>query len=390
MSRDAATFGVMVAAVALVTSAHTAAMPFLPEFAARSGEVDQGNHVRHVAGLTAAFPAAGLITAPIWGWISDRAGARLLLVASLGFFGVATLLFGFGGLKGLYLSRFALGVSSASIITVAYAITAAGAGGCVKRAGRFAWLTASMFFGDLVGPMLGESSRLLGAWSPMIIVSILVVPLLIAVSTVPLPDPSARAVRAQPSGSTRGKGFVSLFLVAILAGGGLATLHVLLLLSEQPGGLTRQAVSLTLSGCGVGMLAAQLAYSRGRRLARHARGIIRPTLLAFVGSIVAAAYLDNVLLLSLAVFMAGWTAATLRLVTSYLVSRIDRQRMGFWLGLNQSATSLGQTAAPLAIAGVGVAGREVVLVSLAGATLLLVVLGGRLTPPVMQQARRVP
>lgn len=389
-SGDSATFSVMVAAVALVTSAHTAAMPFLPEFAARSSELGPGGHVRHVAALTAAFPAAALITAPIWGWASDRAGSRLLLVASVAFFGLAALLFGHGGIRGLYFSRFSLGVSSASIITIAFAVTAAGAGGCVTRARRFAWLTASMFFGDLVGPMLGESSRFLGASSPLTIIAALILPLLIAVGTVPLPNPPAKEiVPAKAAGPTRSKGFASLFVVAIVGGGGLATLHVLLLLSEQPGGLTRQAVSLTLSGCGVGMLAAQLSYSRGRRLAQHARGIIRPTLLVFVGSIVAAAYLDNTLLLSGAVFVAGWTAATLRLVTSYLVSRIDRHRMGFWLGLNQSATSLGQTAAPLVIAGVGVAGREVMLVILAAATLLLVLFGGRLTPAFKAPAANV-
>lgn len=377
-SRDSATFSVMVAAVALVASAHTAAMPFLLEFAARSSEVGPSGHVRHVAALTAAFPAAALITAPIWGWASDRAGSRLLLVASIAFFGIAALLFGYGGMSGLYFSRFFLGVSSASIITIAFAVTAAGSGGCVTRARRFAWLTASMFFGDLIGPMLGESSRFLGAPSPLTIIAALILPLLIAVGTVPLPDPSANEiVPAKATGATRSRGFVSLFLVAIVGGAGLATLHVLLLLSEQPGGLTRQAVSLTLSGCGVGMLAAQLTYSRGRRLSRHARGIIRPTLLLFVGSIVAAAYVDNTLILSVAVFIAGWTAATLRLVTSYLVSRIDRHRMGFWLGLNHSATSLGQTAAPLAIAGVGVAGREMVLAALAGAALVLVLVSGR-------------
>jgi predicted MFS family arabinose efflux permease len=237
-----------------------------------------------------------------------------------------------------------------------------------------------MFLGDLLGPMLGEGSRLLGASSPLAIIAVLILPLLIAAVTVRLPDPPSKAILPpEAAGGIRSKGFVSLFLVALVAGAGLATLHVLLLLSEQPGGLTRQAVSLTLSGCGVGMLAAQLVYSRGRRLARHARGIIRPTLLVLVGSIVAAAYLDNTLLLSIAVFLAGWTAATLRLVTSYLVSRIDRHRMGFWLGLNQSATSLGQTAAPLAIAGVGVAGQEMVLIVLAAGALILVVIPGRLT-----------
>lgn len=389
-ARDRGTFGVMIAAVALVTSAHTAAMPFLPEFAARSSEVGPGGHVRHVAALTAAFPAAALITAPIWGWASDRAGSRLLLVASVACFGLAALFFGQGGLKGLYLARFALGVASASIITIAFAVTAASATGCVERARRFAWLTASMFFGDLIGPLLGEGSRMLGASSPLTIMAILIVPLLIGVGAVPLPHPSTREIApAKAAGTTRSKGFVSLLLVAIVAGAGLATLHVLLLLSEQPGGLTRQAVSLTLSGCGVGMLAAQLGYSRGRRLAQHARGIIRPTLLLFVGSIVAAAYLNNTLLLSVAVFIAGWTAATLRLVTSYLVSRIDRHRMGFWLGLNQSATSLGQTAAPLVIAGFGVAGREVVLIILAAATIFLVLIGWRLTPRPRPQAPSV-
>ena len=376
--RDAATFSVMVAAVVLVTSAHTAAMPFLPEFAARSSEVGRSGHVRHVAALTAAFPAAALITAPIWGWVADRAGSRLLLFAGAAFFGLAALLFGYGGLRGLYLSRFALGVSSASIITVAFAVTARGSGGCVDRARRFAWLTASMFFGDLVGPTLGESSRLLGTSSPLTITAVLSVPLMIAVGAVRLPVPSAKEiVPASAAGATKTKGLISLFFVAIVAGAGLATLHVLLLLSERPGGLTRQAVSLTLTSCGVGMLAAQLVYSRGRRLAQHARSIIRPTLLVFVVSVIAAAYLDKMLSLSVAAFLAGWMAATLRLVTSYLVSRIDRHRMGFWLGLNQSAMSLGQTAAPLAIAALGVAGREVVLTILGGATLFLLLASAR-------------
>lgn len=322
------TFTVMVAAVGLVTSAHTAAMPFLPEFAARSSEIGQDGHVRHVAALTAAFPAASLITAPIWGSVADRAGSRLLLASSLALFGLAAVLFGFGNLTGLYFSRFMLGMTSASITTIAFAVTAAGSRGSVERARRFAWLTASMFFGDLAGPILGESSRMLGAASPLTIIAILVLPIMVVVAKVPLPGPSAEEVApGDPPVLIKARQLVSLFLVAIVAGGGLATLHVLLLLSEQPGGLTRHVVSLTLSGCGIGMLAAQLVYSQGRRLAQHAQAIIKPTLLVFVGTIAAAAYLENILLLSTAVFVAGWTAATLRLVTSYLVSGIERRHL---------------------------------------------------------------
>ncbi|WP_217352816.1 MFS transporter [Sphingomonas sp. ID1715] len=363
----------MLLAVALVTSAHTAAMPFLPEFAARSAPgAGTAGHVDHVAGLTAAFPAAALLTAPLWGWLSDKAGERRLLMTSVGAFGLTALLFGNGGLSGLYFVRFALGIFFAGVTTIAFAVTARAARDCVERARRFAWLTASMFAGDLAGPVLGESSRLLGASSPLAIAAILTVPILIGIGKVAFPI----AFRLQPQAvegpmSARTGSLILLFAVALVGGAGLATLHVLLLLSEQPGGLTRQIVSWTLSACGAGMLAAQLAYSRGKRLSRNAHSLILPTLMVFLSSLAAAAYVRTTLPLSLSVFAAGATAAALRLVTSYLASRIDRRRIGFWLGVNQSATSLGQTIAPLAIAGLGVSGKGVMLLLLAAVSLPL-------------------
>ncbi len=111
-----------------------------------------------------------------------------------------------------------------------------------------------------------------------------------------------------------------LLFVTIVAGGGLAAMHVNLLVTRSVISLSREEIAWMLSLCGLGMLAAQIFHARldwlvtmPRRLAGLTLGLLAAALFLFP---VAASMAE----LSGIIVAAGWSSATLRLVTSFWIS----------------------------------------------------------------------
>ncbi|WP_395444501.1 MFS transporter [Caulobacter sp. UC70_42] len=255
----------MLLAVAAASAGQTAVLAFLPTLV-DGGQADLALRIHdvHVASLTAAHPLAALVFAPLWGWLADRIDYRIILRTALVVLALATAPVGAVPLPMLYGLRLLAGLSAAAIIPLALLSTNFAPGGRDEQARRFTWLTAFMFLGDLFGPLLAEASASLFPRTPLLVLALVIAVLALALTTgiVRLPArcaarPEGRRLQAPPRVVT-----LVLLLVTIVGGGGLAAMHVSLLVTRSEGALSREAIAGMLSLCGLAMLAAQLFHTR--------------------------------------------------------------------------------------------------------------------------------
>lgn len=138
-------------------------LPLLPFYALNMHASDL-----QVGIITAAFPIAQLISAPLWGRVSDRYGRRPALLIGLLGSGVAFLIFGFANsLWLLFLSRFAQGAGGGTTgVAQAYVADTVRP---ADRARALGWLSSASQAGVIVGPMIGLAAVKLGTQAPGLI-----------------------------------------------------------------------------------------------------------------------------------------------------------------------------------------------------------------------------
>src|SRR5438552_11459283 len=110
---------------------------------------------------TATFTIAQLVSAPLWGRFSDRAGRRAALLIALGAAGIAYLIFGFAhSLLVLLLSRLVQGAGGGTVgVIQAYVADSTDP---KDRARALGWLSATTNLGVALGPVLGSFAIALG------------------------------------------------------------------------------------------------------------------------------------------------------------------------------------------------------------------------------------
>jgi len=128
-------------------------IPFYAETLGASGFV--------IGVLISAFSIAQLVSAPLWGKLSDRHGRRPVLVLGLAISAVSYIVFAFAqSLWLLFLSRAVQGLGGGTVgVVQAYV---ADASEPEERAKGLGWLSAATSLGVIVGPALG--SALAGMW----------------------------------------------------------------------------------------------------------------------------------------------------------------------------------------------------------------------------------
>jgi len=128
-------------------------IPFYAEALGASGFV--------IGVLISAFSIAQLVSAPVWGRLSDRYGRRPVLVVALAISALSYIVFAFAqSLWLLFLSRAVQGVGGGTVgVVQAYV---ADASRPEERAKGLGWLTAATSLGAIVGPALG--SALAAVW----------------------------------------------------------------------------------------------------------------------------------------------------------------------------------------------------------------------------------
>jgi MFS family permease len=105
--------------------------------------------------IIASFTIAQLLSAPLWGRLSDRVGRRPVLLIALGAAGIAYLIFGFAhSLLVLFLSRLVQGAGGGTVgVIQAYVADSTDP---KDRARALGWLSATTNLGVALGPVLGS------------------------------------------------------------------------------------------------------------------------------------------------------------------------------------------------------------------------------------------
>jgi MFS family permease len=132
-------------------------IPLLPFYAQRLGA---GGTV--VGLLVSSFSVAQLLSAPVWGRMSDRFGRRPALLVALGASAIAYVIFGYANsLWLLFLSRIVQGAGGGTVgVIQAYVADATEP---KDRARSLGWLSAATNLGVTLGPVLGALAVTMGA-----------------------------------------------------------------------------------------------------------------------------------------------------------------------------------------------------------------------------------
>ncbi len=124
--------------------------PLLPFYATRLGA-----SAAVVGALVAAFSIAQLLSAPAWGWMSDRYGRRPAILVGLIVSAFAYVIFAFAGtLVMLFISRVVQGLGGGTIGVVQAYVADITEG--KDRAKALGWLSAVTSLGAVIGPALGS------------------------------------------------------------------------------------------------------------------------------------------------------------------------------------------------------------------------------------------
>lgn len=125
-----------------------------------------------VGWIIAAFSIAQLISAPVWGRVSDRYGRRPALLIGLFASAIAYVVFGLADTLWLiFLSRFVQGAGGGTTgVAQAYVADTVRA---ADRARALGWLSAATSAGVVVGPILGTFAGRLGTAAPGLIAAAL-------------------------------------------------------------------------------------------------------------------------------------------------------------------------------------------------------------------------
>ena len=125
-------------------------MPLLPFYALRFGA-----DATTIGFLMSSFAFGQLVTAPLWGRLSDRIGRRPVIITAQGIAAVSFLVFAFANSVWLlFACRFLQGVGAGSLGTVSAFVSDAVEP--KQRAEALGWITACTSAGVMVGPAIGS------------------------------------------------------------------------------------------------------------------------------------------------------------------------------------------------------------------------------------------
>jgi MFS family permease len=142
-------------------------LPLLPFYATRLQATPET-----VGQLIAAFSVAQLVSAPLWGRVSDRYGRRPALMSGLAASAVAYAVFGFADVVWLlFASRIVQGAGGGTTgVAQAYVADTVEP---KDRARALGWLSSATAAGVILGPAIGSATATLGPRAPGVVASAL-------------------------------------------------------------------------------------------------------------------------------------------------------------------------------------------------------------------------
>lgn len=321
-------------AVGAITISNGLVLPFIAIWA---GGAASG---RAVAALAAVYPLAAALSAPLWARAVERIGARPVLVLGLAGYAISFAALGFAALPTLVALRVINGIFAAAVIPTAFTLAAHGMPNH-RYARDFAWLNGLVLAGDLGALVASGSLGLTSAYAPGLAATI-------AAAVAVFVQITIRHATALPASASRPvpKSEPTSVLVAVAAGAAIALLHTsVVALRAQP-----HAVNAVLLGtCGLIMVAAQFMPLTHRCVAAAAPRLVAPLLLVLAAGLTLGSLSGDPWALMMAFLLAGWSAASLRLLSAYLAARGSGISAARPLARQFSATSAGQAAASIVV-----------------------------------------
>ena len=355
--------------------------PLLPFYATRLGA-----NAAMVGALVASFSVAQLVSAPAWGWMSDRYGRRPAILFGLLISAGAYIIFAFAGtLWLLFLSRIIQGFGGGTIGVVQAYVADISEG--KDRAKSLGWLSAVTSLGAVVGPAIGSvlvrvgghSAPGLGSASLCVIVSIFAWRFLRESRETITTQEHEAVVQSTGGGAIRGviahpKAPASrlIWIYAIAIGAFYGTTPMLPLILSDRLGINETNVGyfvMYLGGMGVlvraGMLGKMIEWLGEVRLARL--GLV---FLAFGLAAVSRINSYPTMLVALTLMPVG-TGFTFPCVTAMLSRAVPKRDRGLYMGVQHTFGGVSRVAFPL-MAGYGMdaLGKGVPFV-IAGAMVML-------------------
>ncbi len=329
-------------------------LPLLPFYALRLNATPA-----QVGWIFAAFSIAQLISAPVWGRVSDRYGRRPALLIGLLASAVAYVVFGFADtLLLLFLSRFVQGAGGGTTgVAQAYVADTVRPS---DRARALGWLSSATAAGLIVGPIVGAGATMLGTAAPGFLAAGLC--LLNAVfawrwlpeSRVLEPGPAApaRAIWApalQVLTTPRApvSRMIWVYGVAMLAFSGITS--VLPLYLEASFGVNERTFGLFLAYFGVLSLVMRILLLGPIVDRLGERGTVRVGCVVLMLGCLLYPAPDSLVLLALVVMplVPIGTALLFPSTTSLISARTPKSELGVTMGVAQTFGGVARAAAPI-------------------------------------------
>ncbi|CAN7589081.1 MFS transporter [Mesorhizobium amorphae] len=352
--------GAILASAFVVALGYGIVLPVLPMMVERlAGSTDSTFNARQIGFLTAAYVAAPVGAAFLWGKWSDLIGRRPVLVVGLIGFAVTLAASALApSLLVLYIGRILNGGFAAAVGPTALAFIAdtggeAGTEGWDDRRTRaFGWMSMASIAGFLVGPTLGglaaELKFDLGAATappqavPFFLASGLALVAALGVwFALPGKLPGACAEVSKSGSSMFAPGELRLLVLATVAAAGLAAFEVGLTLRNVELTMGPAALGLMFATCSVVMFAVQgLVFSPLVKPATT-RLLVAPAFLVMAIGLAVMPRLAGLTEMLFAVSVVSASAGVISPLLAYWVSRISARSQGMELGIQSAAVSLG-------------------------------------------------
>lgn len=344
-------FFLLLALVFMVSMGYGIVLPVLPDFlaglpASAAGRISVP---WHTGLLTGAYMLALFLFAPLWGYVSDRAGRRkVILLGFAGFVG-AMLWFALArGLVSVYAARALAGVFAAAVLPVVLAWVS---DACTAhmRAVAFAWLSATSALGFLFGPALGGwlASMAFVAKDAALALPFYAIAALGGgmwlAAYLGLPESPLRRAPEHAS-QPDAPALFGLLALSLLVMFGIGSFEVgLALQGQQVLNLRPREIGWMFAECSLVMILVQI-FVLAPLLKRVGSGLLAPAFLAMAVGVALLPFAATYVLLLIGVGLIAAAAGLLIPALAYLVSLAAGTRQGAALGRQTAAASLGQAA----------------------------------------------
>jgi len=358
---SASTVAALMLAVFTVSVGFGVVLPLLPYLIERllGAGVEAAQVSRHTGLLTAVYTLSLFLFAPLWGRLSDRRGARGVLLVGLLGFGVTMLVFSFvESLAAVYAERFLSGLFAAAVTPVAAAAIGNFTTTEQGRARRLAFVSMAGISGFLLGPMLGVFvtrfaadffTLAMPAGSAAIPLAATALLALLVASAVAFAVPGGKGHdRSQKNAGAAADKTAwlvpKLLILTFIVSAGVGVFEVgLALRGKQELGLTPYQIALMFTECSLVMFAMQAIVFSPWFKPDTTRWLIAPALAVLAAGLFLVPQASDFTLMLVVIGAVAASAGVLSPILTYWISAKAGSAQGWQLGKQTAAASLGIT-----------------------------------------------